>query len=120
MRCPHCGSRGIAEVIGQNAFYIALTVLCLIGRLGKTCSRCSAAIVTPEQAERGLCAMCLTGASLSALVGLAASHRLDAVSSGEVGKVTFETQAVFQPPIYFGHQRTDSEWKRDTFPQETQ
>lgn len=84
-----------------------------------TCSRCGSAIVTPEQFERGLCAMCWTGASLSALVGLAASHRLDAVSGGEVGKVTFETR-VFQAPIYFGHQRSDSEWKRDTFPQETQ
>lgn len=70
-----------------------------------TCSRCSAAIVTPEQADRGLCAMCLTGASLSALVGLAASHQ------------------PFQPPIYFGstnHTPTDAQWKRDTFPQETQ
>jgi len=75
--------------------------------------------VTPEQFDRGLCAMCLTSASLSALVGLAASHRLDAVSGGEVGKVTFETRTVFQPPIYFGHPRADFEglpakWPSDT------
>ena len=55
--------------------------------------------------------MCLTGASLSALVGLAASH------------------PPFQPPVYFGRADfeglpakwpSDTAWKRDTFPQETQ
>lgn len=55
-----------------------------------TCSRCSSALVTPEQFERGLCATCWTGASLSALVGIAA-----------------ETHAK--------HQRSDSDWKNDQF-----
>lgn len=73
-----------------------------------SCSRCGAAIVTPEQAERGLCAMCLTGASLSALVGIAASHQ------------------PFMAPIYFGRADfeglpakwpSDTEWKREQFPQ---
>lgn len=86
-----------------------------------SCSRCSAAIVTPEQAERGLCAMCWTGASLSALVGLAASH----CTCGACPSC----RPVFQPPIYFGRPDfeglpakwpSDTAWKRDTFPQETQ
>lgn len=77
-----------------------------------TCSRCSAALVTPEQAERGLCAMCLTGASLSALVGIAAQRE------------AFHRDPKL--PIYFSNHdggnyvRLEGEWKRDTFPQETQ
>lgn len=54
--------------------------------------------MTPEQAERGLCAMCLTGASLSALVGIAAQRE------------AFQRDP--KPPIYFG---SDTEWKRDAF-----
>jgi len=38
---------------------------------GHRCSRCTAALVTPEQYDRGLCANCLTSASLSGLVALA-------------------------------------------------
>lgn len=26
----------------------------------------------------------------------------------------------FMAPVYFGHSRSDEQWKRDTFPQETQ
>lgn len=37
-----------------------------------TCSRCGTAILSPEQFELGLCAGCITGSSLYALVALAA------------------------------------------------
>lgn len=67
-----------------------------------SCSRCGRPVVTPEQFDRGLCAMCLTSASLSALVGLAASH-----------------QPAFMAPIYFGRHRSDVEWKASQFPQST-
>ena len=42
-----------------------------------TCSRCSSPLLNQLQFDRGLCAMCLTGSSLSALVALAASHPAD-------------------------------------------
>lgn len=67
-----------------------------------TCSRCSAAIVTSEQFDRGLCATCITTSSLSALVALAAAPQ------------------PFMAPIYFGnHQRSDREWKADQFSKST-
>lgn len=87
-----------------------------------TCSRCSAAIVTPEQAERGLCGNCLTGASLSALVGLAASHRpLEGLTMGE--QWAESGHRVYDPKTDTSRTERwpcDAAWKRDTFPQETQ
>jgi len=67
---------------------------------------------------RGLgCSECRPASSLSALVGIVAANQPE--------------RPAFQPPIYFGHPRADFEglpakwpsdtaWKRDTFPQETQ
>lgn len=78
------------------------------------CSRCSAALVSPDQFDRGLCASCLTGASLSALVGLAASHCTCGTCNGCRPSVWDLQRRVpaFKPPIYFG---SDREWKREAF-----
>ena len=63
-----------------------------------TCSRCSAPLLNQIQFDRGLCAMCLTGSSLSALVALAASQPI-------------------QPPICFVAETLtrDREWKAEQF-----
>lgn len=53
-----------------------------------SCSRCSSPLVTPEQFERGLCGMCLTTSSLSALVALAAESVPESLTHDRQWKAT--------------------------------
>ncbi len=81
---------------------------------------------------RGLgCSACRPESSLSALVGIVASNQADLLPGDVVTFKGVDSPVTFQPPIYFGHPRadyeglpakwpSDTEWKRDTFPQETQ
>lgn len=92
-----------------------------------TCSRCGAALQNQMQFDRGLCASCLTGASLSALVGLAAesSHRRSG-SARDLGPAALAPSPspvgiptpTFQPPIYFG--RSDFEGLPENWPSDTE